>query len=416
MNKIEKNSSKNIYQNSDKVLFSFCLLGMICFNGIVASVQADDDFFPIFDVNSEMINKKEKTSVSFPLPNLSQSALSAQNSISPASTSLSINKQINQPHQNTQRFVSNDLSNASADQFSQNNNSINNFSNSTSQFNPNEYWKPAHDSSNVNTSSAVNQQSQGFAKQNFQSINNSSLQSSPSQAIQQQAIQIQPIQGINQAEIKRAEANDMPLLMEAVKTSPQNAEEFFKRGVAKYRLKDFTGSIEDLNQVIDKNSEFVGEAYLYRGRCKKALKDSQGAVADLKQSLQLNPDSANFYLQSGISREKGKDFTGAVSEYSKALEYKKDFVEAYINRGYAKAQTGNLGAALQDLNKAIELDEESSDAYRKRGYIKYQMRNYKGSMDDHEKAKNLYQQKGDMQSYQSVVQSINLLREIMVRN
>jgi hypothetical protein len=66
-------------KNSKTVLFSFCLTGIICFNGIlVSNIHASDDFFPIFDMNSEMINKKEKTTVSFPLPNLSNSGFNQQ--------------------------------------------------------------------------------------------------------------------------------------------------------------------------------------------------------------------------------------------------------------------------------------------------------------------------------------------------
>jgi tetratricopeptide (TPR) repeat protein len=195
-----------------------------------------------------------------------------------------------------------------------------------------------------------------------------------------------------------------------LQSKPQNAQEFLKRGIAKYEFNDFTGALNDLDKSIQMNPN-IGEAYLYRGKCLKALKDPQSALQDFNKALQLNPGSAKYYQQSGERKEAAQHYAEAIEDYNKALELKPE-AGTYLARGDAKIKMGNYQSALIDFNQAVQLEPSNPQAYLKRAYAEYKLKNYRSSMQDHETAKELYSQQGDLAGYQTAVRSINLLREI----
>ncbi len=213
--------------------------------------------------------------------------------------------------------------------------------------------------------------------------------------------------------------NTSPALLEFQKANlekiPQKAEEFFQRGLAFYRLEDYTAALKDFDTAISLNSN-LGEAYLYRGRCKKILKDNAGAMSDFKTSLRLNPDSVNYYIQNGASKEAVGDYMAALEEYNKALALNPELEIAYISRGNARTQLGDYASAITDFNKVIQINPQNATAYKKRGYARYKLNQFFDSMSDHEKAKVLYQNQNNFLGYQSSIRSINLLREIMLKN
>lgn len=195
-------------------------------------------------------------------------------------------------------------------------------------------------------------------------------------------------------------------------TTPSDSKGYFERGLAKYRLKDYTGALDDMNKAIELDSSY-GQAYLYRGRCKKALKDKSGAVADFQKSLELNPDSANYYLRSGWTKVLIKDFNGALADFDKAISLKSDFPEAFIKRGETKNLMGDYSSAIRDFNQALVFDSNNADAHRRRAFANFKLKNYTQAMQDNETAKELFQKQGNFEGYKSSVDSINTLREIM---
>ncbi|MDJ0625668.1 MAG: tetratricopeptide repeat protein [Candidatus Caenarcaniphilales bacterium] len=213
-----------------------------------------------------------------------------------------------------------------------------------------------------------------------------------------------------QSKVLKQKIEENPL--EKLSQNPQNAEEFFKSGIAKYKLKDFTGAIADFDKAIDLSPSH-GEAYLYRGKCKKQLNDPKSAMADFEKSLELNPNSANYYLQSGLSKSKNKNFQGAIQDYTKAISFNKDTFQAYVKRGDAKLNLGKYLEAIKDYNEAISVKPHSPDAYRRRAYAKFKLKKFHESMLDEEEAKTLYHSQGNFKGYKSAVDSINILRDII---
>ena len=82
----------------------------------------------------------------------------------------------------------------------------------------------------------------------------------------------------------------------------QSAGEFFNRGNAKYRLRDYQGAIADYTKAIqiDPQDAF---SYVNRGNAKKGLGDHQGAIADYSKAIEINPQDAFAYKNRGIAKE-----------------------------------------------------------------------------------------------------------------
>lgn len=67
-------------------------------------------------------------------------------------------------------------------------------------------------------------------------------------------------------------------------------------GIAKTKLKDFTGAIHDYSRAIELVPKYA-EVYNNRGIAKLNLKDNEGACIDLRIALKLGYQSASDHLR-----------------------------------------------------------------------------------------------------------------------
>ena len=200
----------------------------------------------------------------------------------------------------------------------------------------------------------------------------------------------------------------------ASKASPVNAESFYQRGKAKFNLKDYSGALEDFDQAILLQPDF-GKAYLERGKTKRALKRYLEASADLEKAMSLNPESHNFYFSQGKAYEKQGEYEKAIKSYTKALEFRPKFEQALLRRGYSRIQIGERELAIKDLDALIAENRSSPEAFKLRAFAYYKNMYFLKAMADYERAKKLYLKQSNFQGYKTVVQSINLLRELMIK-
>jgi tetratricopeptide (TPR) repeat protein len=75
--------------------------------------------------------------------------------------------------------------------------------------------------------------------------------------------------------------------------------------------------MEDYNRAIQLNKEYV-EAYVNRGVLKYQLQDFQGSVGDFNQALTLDDKYAEAYLDRGMARYMTNDLKGACEDWEKA--------------------------------------------------------------------------------------------------
>ena len=65
--------------------------------------------------------------------------------------------------------------------------------------------------------------------------------------------------------------------------------------------------------------------------------------------------TAKEYYDRGFSKVNLRDFSGAISDYTKEIEINPNSAEAYINRAISKAQLGNKKGACEDVMKVKEM-------------------------------------------------------------
>jgi tetratricopeptide (TPR) repeat protein len=95
----------------------------------------------------------------------------------------------------------------------------------------------------------------------------------------------------------------------AVEIDPQDALDYYNRGVAKFESGDKKGAILDFNRAITIDPQDA-ESYTNRGAVKLALGDKQGAIADLTKGAEL-------------FRQQGK-----MADYQKIIELIRQFKQS----------------------------------------------------------------------------------------
>ncbi len=187
---------------------------------------------------------------------------------------------------------------------------------------------------------------------------------------------------------------------------------YFTRGNAKVDCGDFTGAIEDYDEVIrlDKNSVL---AYYNRGRTKVRLGRLDDAIEDFSKVIELNPLSPAYYDR-GITNLKLSKFTDAIADFNRIIEIHPttssnslgdilkstrhnlnslNLADIYNSLGIAEANSSNLPDAIKDFNKAIELDQNiepyrniAAAYYNNRGIAKANSNKLPDAIEDFSKA------------------------------
>ena len=74
------------------------------------------------------------------------------------------------------------------------------------------------------------------------------------------------------------------VLMTGINCSGQTADEYFDRGMGKYKLNDKSGAILDFSKTIEINPKDA-DAYFYRGLAKGELEDYKNAIPDYNNAI-----------------------------------------------------------------------------------------------------------------------------------
>ncbi len=109
------------------------------------------------------------------------------------------------------------------------------------------------------------------------------------------------------------------------------------------------------------------EDYNKRGLAKYDSDYISGAIADFTKAIEINPNYAKAYYNRGeayLSRAEEKDdlddYSVAIADFTKAIEINPKYAEAYLSRGVAKCDSGDEAGACEDWNKAGELGDSTA--------------------------------------------------------
>jgi tetratricopeptide (TPR) repeat protein len=126
------------------------------------------------------------------------------------------------------------------------------------------------------------------------------------------------------------------------------------RGIAKYKLLDFTGAIHEYTKAINiyPNDYAV---FFNRGMAKSSIEDYSGSVFDFTKAIELNPNDSSVYNYRGIAKFNLEDYRGALYDYTKAIEANPNEAVYYYNRGLVKVILNQSDSGCIDFSRAGEL-------------------------------------------------------------
>ncbi|MBE9038903.1 caspase, EACC1-associated type [aff. Roholtiella sp. LEGE 12411] len=169
-------------------------------------------------------------------------------------------------------------------------------------------------------------------------------------------------------------------------TTEMSAKNFYDSGLEKSNKKDYKGAIEDFNEVLRLDPNFI-LAYNKRGDARSSLKDFKGAIEDLNKYIQSNPNDANSYVSRGWAYYNLYNYKQAIIDYNKAIQINPKYALAYNNRGAVYADQGNYEQAISDYTKAIEFKNDPLKwPYYNRGDARRNLGDNEGAIEDYNQA------------------------------
>jgi tetratricopeptide (TPR) repeat protein len=112
--------------------------------------------------------------------------------------------------------------------------------------------------------------------------------------------------------------------------------------------------MEDYNKAIELDGEDP-ETLNLRGVLKYSLQDFDGSIADYDKAIELDDTNPTYFDNRALSKAEKEDFAGAVDDYSTSLELYPNDPETYLQRGLVKILMNNKYDGCLDLKHAEDL-------------------------------------------------------------
>jgi len=133
-----------------------------------------------------------------------------------------------------------------------------------------------------------------------------------------------------------------------------NAEAYYKLGIAWHRKGEYDRSINQYSKAIEINPRYV-QAYISRGVAYARKGQLDKAISDYTRAMEINPKCALAYYNRGVAYARKGQLDKAISDYSKAIHINSKIAMAYYNRGTAYYFKGEHDKAWKDVNMAQSL-------------------------------------------------------------
>jgi tetratricopeptide (TPR) repeat protein len=182
----------------------------------------------------------------------------------------------------------------------------------------------------------------------------------------------------------------------------QEATNFFLRGNAKYKEKEYHESIKWYTEAVQKQEQFP-DAYYNRGLVYQVLEKNDEALADFNKAIDQDPafapalykkaemlqtlervdeayasaqllvknfpdSAANWSLQGNIQMQKSL-WNESLASYDRALALDKNAVETMINQGVVYQELDQLDLAEKMFRKALATGKFKDLIYNNLGYL-----------------------------------------------
>jgi tetratricopeptide (TPR) repeat protein len=178
-------------------------------------------------------------------------------------------------------------------------------------------------------------------------------------------------------------------------TCTDKKEDYYSRGLVKYKNGDYTGAVLDFDNALKRDPNY-SLAFKARGDAKSELgNEYESAMSDYDKAIEINPNYEEAFIgrallnhNTGLSQSDSKErLTEALKDLNKVLDINPNSAIAYSYKAMTKRALDDYLGSLQELNKAIELFNDLEwCVYNDRGYIFLLLGAMKEALDDFNRA------------------------------
>ncbi len=167
-----------------------------------------------------------------------------------------------------------------------------------------------------------------------------------------------------------------------------DANSYYNRGWAMYKLGRYEEAIKDYDQAIRINPN-NDACYNSRGWTKYLMRNYNEAVEDCSCAIRLNPKSPYAYDSRGHARLSLNQFEAAIADFNSSISYssaKDDIVPSLSGRAIANKKLGLDNQAYEDYEKVQKEKCISADDFFERGNAHQSFGNNDAAIRDYESA------------------------------
>lgn len=188
---------------------------------------------------------------------------------------------------------------------------------------------------------------------------------------------------------------------QAIKINLNYAKAYNQRGLARYQIRDYAAAIEDYTQAIRINPH-VAITYKNRADARYHLGDNQGAIEDYTQAVKMNP----HYASTDKSREIPRNLLGVQQQFTEEIKIEPHDAVGYKNRGDSLSELENYERAIANYTQAIQINPNYVDAYKNRGHARFELGDKQGAIEDFQKVADIYWKEGKLEEHKDIRQII----------
>ncbi|PCJ67235.1 MAG: hypothetical protein COA58_02655 [Bacteroidetes bacterium] len=126
----------------------------------------------------------------------------------------------------------------------------------------------------------------------------------------------------------------------------------------------------------------IAEDYYKKAVVKYKMKDYGGAIVEYTRAIELGGNSPVLYNNRGVCKYKMEHYSEAIEDYNMAISSDSNFVNAYFNKGNSYLDINELEDALISYDRAIYLDSLYVKAYINRAKVYYLLEDYRSTVTD----------------------------------
>ncbi len=166
---------------------------------------------------------------------------------------------------------------------------------------------------------------------------------------------------------------------EAIETDPNNADAYYRRGMAWVRVNKKDKAIEDLKKAVSLSPDRTGYYYYLSWLYMSTQQHDQGIIL-LTELMRRKPKEANAYFYRSRGFHHKREYQDALDDINTAIELEPGNAKFYYWRGTTYKQMKVMNRAEKDYKTAIGLNPKYPSPYFGLAYLLELRKRYKESI------------------------------------